>query len=208
MTGALAYPDEAAALCRVARLFGERRWCVATSGNFSVRVDASHCLITQSGKDKADLSPEDLMVCDLDGNAADADAMPSAETPVHAMFYRLEAGIGSVLHTHSVTSTVLSRTLGDELVISGFEMQKALAGVASHEDEIRLAVFENSQDLPALADEVASAWQAGRFSVPGLLIRGHGVYAWGRDLAAAQRHIEGLEFLLECVWQEKLAKSR
>ena len=201
------YPEQAAALCRVARLFGERRWCMATSGNFSARVDETHCLITQSGRDKAGLSPDDLMVCDLDGNAVDEAAKPSAETPVHTMLYRLDGNVGAVLHTHSVTATVLSRALGDELAVDGFEMQKAL-GVASHQDSVRLIVFDNNQDMPALADGIAAAWRMDRFEVPALLIRGHGVYAWGGDLAAAQRHVEGVEFLLECVWQETLAKTR
>ena len=39
---------------------------------------------------------------------------------------------------------------------------------------------------------------------PGFLVRGHGLYAWGKDLTAARRHIEGFEFLFACAWQEKL----
>jgi methylthioribulose-1-phosphate dehydratase len=38
----------------------------------------------------------------------------------------------------------------------------------------------------------------------GFLVRGHGLYAWGETLAAAKRHVEGLEFLLSCLWQERL----
>lgn len=116
---------EADALCRVARLFGERRWCLATSGNFSARVDKSYCLVTESGVEKSRLTPEDLMLCDLDGAALDADRRPSAETTVHAQLYRLDDSINAVLHTHSVAATVVSRRSGDSLTISGFEMQKA-----------------------------------------------------------------------------------
>ena len=47
-----------------------------------------------------------------------------------------------------------------------------------------------------------------RRGVPGFLIRGHGLYAWGRDIAEARRHVEGLEFLLSCLWQQALAGSR
>lgn len=201
------FTTEADALCRVCRLFGEREWCSATSGNFSLRIEKDHCMITQSGREKSRLSPADLMICDLHGTAVDADCNPSAETPLHTSIYRLDAGIGAVLHTHSVTVTVLSRASGSDLAISGYEMQKALAGIRSHDETINVAILDNDQDMPALAKRVEKAWVDGRFTVPGFLIRGHGLYAWGESLGDAQRHVEGFEFLLACAWQEALAKT-
>jgi methylthioribulose-1-phosphate dehydratase len=194
-------------LCRLGRLFGERQWCLATSGNFSARVDASHCLITRSGTDKARLSREDLMICNLDGLPADATLRASAETPLHTCLYRHDPAIGAVLHTHSVTTTVLSRASRSRLKIRGFEMQKAFDGVRSHDESLTIAIFDNSQDMPALAAAVDRQLKEGSLAVPGFLVRGHGLYAWGKDLAAAQRHVEGLEFLLGCLWQERLARQ-
>ena len=201
------FPTEAEALCELGRLFGDRGWCLATSGNFSLRVGGNRCLITQSGRDKSRLSRSDLMVCDFDGVTADERATPSAETPLHTLIYRLDAGVGAVLHTHSVFATVMSRATKDELTIRGFEMQKAIAGVRSHDEAIEIAVFDNDQNMPALAGKVAGAWAAGLIAVPGFLIRGHGLYAWGTDLDQAQRHVEGFEFLLQCAWQDRLANS-
>jgi methylthioribulose-1-phosphate dehydratase len=200
------YPGEIKALCDLCHVFGERGWCRATSGNFSVRVSAGFCLITQSGKEKSQLTADDLMVCNLDGKPIDATCRPSAETPLHTRLYKLDDSIGAVLHTHSVAATLLSRHRDSSLKITGYEMQKALAGVSSHEEEIALPIFDNDQDMHALADVLASAWNEERFSLPGFLIRGHGLYAWGTNAAEAQRHVEGFEFLFECLWQEKLAK--
>ena len=199
------YKDAAEELTRVCRLFGVRGWCRATSGNFSLRIGPDHCLITQSGRDKQRLGHDDLMLCDLEGRAVDERCRPSAETPLHCALYRLDPTIGAVLHTHSVTSTVLSRHSGDALALAGFEMQKALAGFATHDSEAIVTIFANDQDMTALAGRVTDAWQKGELRVPGFLIGGHGLYAWGRDLAAAVRHVEGLEFLFECAWQEILA---
>lgn len=196
--------EKAKALCDVCRLFGERQWCLATGGNFSVRVDASHCLITQSGTDKSQLTVDDLMICDLDGKPADARLKPSAETPLHACLYKLDESIGSVLHTHSVSSTVMSRARESDLILSGYEMQKAIAGVHSHEERLIIAVLENSQDMSRLIEAVRQRFALGHLKACGFLVRGHGLYAWGADLAEARRHIEGLEFLLSCAWQEKL----
>lgn len=197
------HPEQAAALCRVGRLFGERQWCLATAGNFSLRADARHCLITQSGKDKSALVPDDFMLCDLDGSAIDARLKPSAETALHTALYRQDKSVGAVLHTHSVTSTVLSRALATDLVLSGFEMQKALRGMRSHEESLTIALFENTQDMDELAAAVVGRLTSGTLSAPGFLVRGHGLYAWGTDLAEAQRHVEGFEFLLACAWQER-----
>ena len=71
---------------------------------------------------------------------------------------------------------------GSQLTISGFEMQKALAGITSHERSAVVPVFDNNQDMRALAEEVTAAWKDGDISVPGFLIAGHGLYAWGKIL--------------------------
>lgn len=188
-------------------MFGGRGWCRATSGNFSLRIDESFCLITQSGRDKSNLVADDLMVCNLDGQAIDANCRPSAETPLHMRLYQLDDAIGAVLHTHSVAATLLSRHEATDLKISGYEMQKAFAGIESHLDEIIVPIFDNDQDMPALADRLSHAWGERGLAVPGFVIRGHGLYAWGADAAEAQRHTEGFEFLFACLWQETLANA-
>jgi len=200
------FPKESTALCETGRLFGQRGWCRATSGNFSLRVDNTSCLITQSGRDKSRLVSSDLMLCDLDGNALDSRLKPSAETLLHTQLYQLDESINAVLHTHSVNATLLSRHNDSVLIFRGFEMQKALAGIESHDDEVALAIFDNSQDIRALANTVVNAWNRDAITAPGFLIRGHGLYAWGRDIAEAHRHVEGFEFLFECKWQETLAE--
>ncbi len=201
------YADDARALCRTCQSFGERGWCRATSGNFSVRVDESSCLITQSGKDKSQLTVDDLMILDLDGHPADPGCLPSAETPVHTCLYRMGGAIGAVLHTHSIASTLLSRKVGSQLKFSGFEMQKAFSGVTSHETELAIPVYDNNQDMEALAGVIEKAWHERAFAAPGFLIRGHGLYAWGKNLEEAKRHVEGFEFLFECLWNEILART-
>lgn len=203
------FPQLVADLVTTGRLLGARGWCPATGGNFSARIDSNYRLITQSGRDKARLSDADLLLCDAAGKALDPGSKPSDETALHMRLYQLDDGIGAVLHTHSVVATVLSRlTPGDALSIQGFEMQKALSVCSSHEQTLRLPIFANTQDIPALAEAVASTWQDQTPQVPGLLVRGHGLYAWGQDIAQAQRHVEGLEFLLDCLWQEQLLGRR
>ena len=192
------------ALVEVCHYLGARGWCPATGGNFSVRLDDDQCLITRSGKDKSRLSETDLMVCTLDGKAVDASLRPSAETALHTRLYRIDHDIGAVLHTHSVNSTVLSRTAADKLSVNGFEMQKALCGNRTHDETIEIAIFDNDQNIEALAAKVEKNMPV----QPGFLVRGHGLYAWGRDINEARRHVEGFEFLFACLMQEKLLAGK
>jgi methylthioribulose-1-phosphate dehydratase len=202
------FPDEAQQLVDVCHFLGARNLAPATGGNFSVRVDEEHFLITQSGRDKSQLSRDDLMLCELSGKALEPGLRPSAETGLHSCLYQLESNIGAVLHTHSVTSTVLSRATIGDLQLHGFEMQKALAGNLTHEGEFSVAIFDNDQDISALAEKLKLRWLLGTMTQPGFLVRGHGLYAWGKDLAEARRHIEGFEFLFACAWQEKCRETR
>lgn len=195
--------DTARTLVDLCRLFGERQWCLATGGNFSARLDGDRCLITRSGCDKSRLAEDDLIVCSLEGEAVDSACHPSAETKLHTRLYRLDPGIGAVLHTHSVNSTVLSRGAGDRLELGGFEMQKAL-GNSTHDENIELSVFDNDQDIDALAQRLSEHWRRRPPAQPGFLVRGHGLYAWGRDLDEARRNLEGFEFLFACLVQERL----
>lgn len=182
------------------RWIDKRGWCPATGGNFSARLSDHQAVVTASGCHKGHLTEDDFLVVDLDGRPVEpaSNLKPSAETLLHTRLYTLDSSIGAVLHTHSVASTVLSRVeVGDWLELSGYEMQKALSGNTTHDEVIRLAIFDNTQDIAALADQVAAHWQTQPLRW-GFLVSGHGLYAWGRDIAEARRHLEGLEFLFAC----------
>jgi methylthioribulose-1-phosphate dehydratase len=188
------------ALCAIGRFFYSRGWSVGTSSNFSVVLGRAplHLLITASGRDKGRLAAADFTIVDAGSQPVDAAApRPSAETPLHAALMR-SPDIGAVLHTHSVAATVLSDVhFGSGAVeISGYEMLKGLSGVTTHDTRVAVPILDNSQDMPALAEVVTK-----RFVESGeghaFLVRGHGLYAWGRDLEEARRHVEVLEFLFE-----------
>lgn len=175
-----------------------RGWSPATSSNYSVRLDAQHCAITSSGKDKGKLTAADVMVVDFAGKAL-TDNKPSAETGLHTSLYRFDAGIGAVLHTHSVNNTVLTTHYGDldQFHFEGYEIVKAFSGYNSHEQRFTVPVFANHQDIPVLAAQV-EAWLVTADNPRAYLIRGHGLYTWGKDMAECKRHLEAMEYLLEC----------
>ena len=76
-------------------------------------------------------------------------------------------------------------------------MLKGLAGITTHETRKWVDIFPNTQDIPALAEQIRPRLQSEQPMQHGFLIRNHGLYAWGNDLAEARRHIEVFEFLFE-----------
>jgi methylthioribulose-1-phosphate dehydratase len=180
------------------RELSARGWTPATSSNFSHRLDERHAAITVSGRDKGKLREADIMVVDFDGNAVGGDHRPSAETLLHTQLYRRFPEIGCVLHTHSRAQTVASRLYAGQghVRLEGYELLKAFHGNDTHEAEIQIPVFANTQDMHTLAAQVDALLD--QQCMWGYLIDGHGLYAWGQDMAEARRHLEAFEFLLEC----------
>ncbi len=198
------------ALARLGQEFHRRGWSLATSSNYSLVVqrDPLRLLITASGKDKGRLSPADFVEVDETGaTVSPGPERPSAETLLHTAIVR-HTGAGAVLHTHSVWGTVLSdvfaRPEGDgELPLDDLEMLKALAGVPSHEQAVAVPIFDNTQDMAALAKRLERRFAEGQGPSHGFLLRHHGLYTWGRDLAEARRHVEALEFLFEVTGRKR-----
>lgn len=177
-----------------------RGWTPATSSNFSMRLDADHCAITVSGKHKGKLTESDIMVVDMAGRALDQ-RKPSAETLLHTQLYSGNNRIEAVLHTHSPGATVLSmQTTASVLQFQGYELLKAFSGISSHEQSVSVPIFENTQDIPALARQVEQ-WLDANPDCPAYLIKGHGAYTWGESMHVCERHLEALEFLVQCELQ-------
>ena len=197
-----------AELIAIARWIGEKGWCPATGGNFSARLDKNFCLVTASGVDKANLQADDFLVVELTGKIYAGNSKPSAETLLHTALYSLGEEIGAVLHTHTVAATVLSNLFkANNLKVRGYEMQKALSNIDTHETTVSIPILDNNQNISQLAEKLKQRWLTDTFNY-GFLVRGHGLYAWGKDIAQAKRHLEGIEFLLSCELNQMLLEAR
>jgi methylthioribulose-1-phosphate dehydratase len=191
------------ALQDVSALLYERGWAFGTSGNYSVVLDRSplRLLVTASGKDKRRLADGDFVVVDAEGAPIPGRSeKPSAETLLHTTLAGAIDGVGAILHVHTIWNTVLSDFHFERgfFALSGYEMLKGLAEINTHACEVRVAIFDNTQDIPALAAQVQAKLADDATSLRhAFLIRGHGLYTWGRDLREARRHVEILEFLFE-----------
>lgn len=187
----------AAEIIAHARELAVRGWTPSTSGNFSMRLSDELMAITASGANKGRLCEADVIAVDLSGRPVGTERLPSAETALHAALYR-RADVGAVLHTHSPAQTVASilHAADGRVRLRGYELLKALRGQHTHDATVDVPVVPNAQDTAALAAAADRAIAgADRW---GYLIAGHGMYAWGRDIAEARRHLEAFDFMLGC----------
>ncbi len=190
-------PTQLSSLIATTQWAHQKQFTPATGGNFSIRHQTASCFITRSSVDKGKLTPEDFLEINWQKNTVMGIGKPSAETALHTMLYQLDDNIQTVLHTHSLTTTVLSHLCNaDEFIFHHWEMKKVLSGVTSHKTPVALAVFDNDQDISALAEQVKQRWQQHPLRW-GLLVRGHGLYSWGQNTEQAQLQLEGLEFLFQ-----------
>lgn len=200
------WQQQVRALIEAGRELHARGWVPATSGNFSARLSESEIALTVSGWHKGKLDETGIMRADMQGCAVGSDKRPSAETLLHTQLYRRYPDVGAVLHVHSVNATLISRAIhrsgARDLVLAGYELLKAFPGNTTHETSLRVPVFANDQDIPRLAARV-DAWLDVNDPIHGYLIAGHGLYAWGRDMAETLRHLEAFDFLFECELRER-----
>ncbi len=167
---------------KVARLHAELpKWglVVWTAGNVSERVRVAGgedlLVIKPSGVTYDQLTPEAMVVCDLDANLLEGDRSPSSDTAAHAYVYRHMAEVGGVVHTHSTYATawaaraepvpcvltMMADEFGGPVPIGPF----ALIG----DDSIGRGIVETLRDSRS----------------PAVLMRNHGPFTIGPDATAA-----------------------
>src|SRR6478609_2558886 len=180
MTAAGDVSDVVASLrAEVATLHAELpRWglVVWTAGNVSARVPGHDLLVIKpSGVGYDELTPEAMVVTDLDGNLVDGERSPSSDTAAHAYVYAHMPEVGGVVHTHSTYATawaargepipcvltMMGDEFGGEIPIGPF----ALIG----DDSIGRGIVETLRDSRS----------------PAVLMRNHGPFTIGKDARSA-----------------------
>jgi methylthioribulose-1-phosphate dehydratase len=200
----MSFAELAAQPAEIGRPCHARGWALGTSGNFSAVVSRVplRLAITTSGLDKGTLTAGEIVEIDEHGQVVAGSGRPSAEASLHLAIARVR-GAGAVLHTHSIWSTILSDgAKEDGLAVEGYEMLKGLDGVGTHEHREWLPILDNTQDWAAAVPHV-EAVLTDQPNAHGFLIRRHGLYTWGRDLAGAKRQVEILEFLFEVMGRKR-----
>ncbi|OKH98604.1 methylthioribulose-1-phosphate dehydratase [Streptomyces sp. CB02923] len=190
-----------ARLAAEAARFASFGWMRGTSGNLSVVLAHTplRLAVTASGRDKGELTADDVVLVDGRGAAVAGTAgpaagagKPSAEAGLHARVVRL-TGAGAVVHVHTVAAVAMGRRRPGGIVLRDLEMLKGL-GLPAEGEAVRLPVIANSQDMSVLGDRLEEAREP---RMPAVVVADHGLYVWGADLLQARHHAEVVQWMLE-----------
>ena len=147
-----------------------------TAGNVSGRVPGTNCFVIKpSGVSYDDLTPQSIVVCDLDGTRIEGQLSPSSDTAAHAYVYRHRADVGGVVHTHSTYATAWAAR-GEPIPCVLTAMADEFGG------EIPVGPFAVIGD-DSIGRGIVETLEKHRS--PAVLMRNHGVFTIGKDARAA-----------------------
>lgn len=181
-----------AALVSCGRRLDALGFAPATDGNISVRLGPHALLVTPAGREKGGLSPDDLLLVDLEGMVVEGTGSPSTETPMHLLCYRRRGDVGGVVHAHPPVATAF-----------------AAAGMPLDEPvmpEIVLTVGA----IPLVpyatpgTEELARALEPWVDDHDAFLLASHGVLTLGRDVREALHRMERVEHLAKVTLAARL----
>lgn len=176
----------------------------ATSGNYSLRSKTTPeiALVSESGIDKSKFTEDNFLPIYYNKREMHADykntgRKSSDETDIHLTIYQITKA-NCVLHSHMLDALLFADLFKGlpYATIEGLELLKGFKGIKTHDLKINIPVFDNTQDIALLAEQIKPAILAQENNY-GLLLRGHGVYVWGDSVEEAKRHLEVFEYIFK-----------
>jgi L-fuculose-phosphate aldolase len=168
-------------IVEVGRRLWQRGYVASNDGNISVRVDDRRLITTPKSVSKGFMTPDMMVVTDLDGKRLAGDRDPSSELKMHLQVYRDRPDARAVVHAHPPTATGFA--------VAGIPLDRAvLAEVVTTLGSIPIAEYAtpSTDELPAACSKYLKAHD-------GLLLANHGALAIGPDLFTAYHRMETIE---------------
>ncbi|MGL4942559.1 MAG: L-ribulose-5-phosphate 4-epimerase [Thermoguttaceae bacterium] len=166
-----------------------------TWGNASA-IDREHGLVVikPSGVPYETMTPEDMVVVDLDGNVIESRYKPSSDTATHLVLYRAFSEIGGVVHTHSGAATAWAQSQR-AIPPLGTTHADYFAGEIPCTRSMTPAEIggEYEKETGNVIVECFAQKKLDPLHVPAVLVAHHGPFTWGRDVNAAVENAIVLE---------------
>lgn len=162
-------------------------------------------VIKPSGVAYNELTPDDMVVMDMDGNKVEGKLNPSSDTATHLELYKAFSEIGGVVHTHSSYATSWSQS-GRSIPCYGTTHADYFYGEIPcvrclNKEEIEAAYEENTGHL--IVDEFLKMNKS-PMAVPAVLCKNHGPFVWGRDSIEAVHNAVVLEEVAKMAYRTEL----
>lgn len=171
---------------------------VYTWGNVSgIDRELNLIVIKPSGVSYAEMKAEDMAVVDLlSGERVEGRLKPSSDTPTHLELYRRFPTIGGITHTHSKTATAFAQA-GLPIPALGTTHADYFYGDIPCTRELTAEEVESAYELNTGKVIAETIGVGDPLSNPGILVRNHGPFAWGKTAAESVYHAVVLETVAE-----------
>ncbi len=159
----------------------EHKLVIFTWGNVSA-IDRNKNLVVikPSGVDYERMDYSDMVVVDLDGNIVDGKLKPSSDTPTHLVLYKNFKNIGGVVHTHSEWATSFAQA-GKGIPCYGTTHADYFYGEIPCTRKMREEEVKDNYELQTGNVIVECFKDKNPDYIPGVLVNGHGPFAWGKN---------------------------
>ena len=181
---------------------------VYTWGNVSgIDRERNLIVIKPSGVSYAEMKAEDMAVVDLlSGERVEGRLKPSSDTPTHLELYRRFPTIGGITHTHSKTATAFAQA-GLPIPALGTTHADYFYGDIPCTRELTAEEVESAYELNTGKVIAETIGVGDPLSNPGILVRNHGPFAWGKTAAESVYHAVVLETVAEIALSTVLLKK-
>lgn len=173
---------------------------IYTWGNVSgIDREKGVIVIKPSGVDYSGMTPDDMVVVDLEtGDVAEGKWKPSSDTPTHLELYRQFPEIGGVTHTHSINAVAFAQA-GRDVPVLGTTHADYFYGSVPCARELTQEEVESAYELNTGRVIVETFRKRGLdpMAVPGVVVKNHGPFTWGKDAAQSVYHAVVLETIAE-----------
>jgi len=171
----------------------EHHLVVFTWGNVSaIDRDSGVVAIKPSGVGYDALTPDKIVLLDLDGKVLEGDLRPSSDTPTHLELYRRWPGVGGICHTHSRYATMWAQACR-EIPCLGTTHADHFYGPVPVTDAMSKEEIAADYELNTGKVIVRRFAQTDPMQVPAVLVANHGPFTWGNDAASAVMNAVVLE---------------
>ena len=175
-----------------------------TWGNVSA-IDRKSGLIVikPSGVDYEKMSPEDMVVVDLDGNVVEGKYKPSSDTPTHVKLYNDFAEVGGIVHTHSRWATIFAQT-GKCIKPYGTTQADYFYNEIPCTRDMTAEEIKSNYEYNTGAVIVDTFKHINPTHVPAVLVKNHGPFTWGKDAMDAVHNAVVLEEVAMMAWNTEV----
>jgi len=164
-------------------------------------------VIKPSGMNYDALTPEHMVVTDLEGNIVEGDLRPSSDLKTHLALYRAFHEIGAVVHTHSENATAWAQA-AREIPPLGTTHADYFHGPVPCTRELTDAEIEDDYVLNTGTAIIERFKDIDPMAVPGVLVAGHAPFVWGRTPHDAAHNAVVLESIAKMAFMSVLLNAK